>query len=231
MQTCNLWESPRQCGCVLLLVETKAAAAGQWPRRPTTNRNQDSKCYEIKTAPAPGYCRAALLFVLTGFVTAAASGSRTALLAADANDPTDGNITRITAGLLEHSQFSHHRLDEELAARFLDRYLDSLDPAHLLFLQSDAQEFDSFRSRLPEMTRREGDVTPARAIFELAVADDDVSTTSIEPPASMQTRPTVILPVLMAVFLSRSRISPSSSRMTFSESPVAASSTWRLRWR
>jgi carboxyl-terminal processing protease len=104
--------------------------------------------------------------VLAGFVTAAASGSRTTSLAADANDPTDRNITRITAGLLEHSQFSHHRLDDELAARFLDRYLDSLDPAHLLFLQSDAQEFDSFRSRLPDMTRREGDLTPARAIFQ-----------------------------------------------------------------
>ncbi len=92
--------------------------------------------------------------------------SRTALLAADANDPTDGNITRLTAGLLEHSQFSHHRLDDELAAKFLDRYLDSLDPAHLLFLQSDAQEFDAFRSRLPDMTRREGDITPERAIFQ-----------------------------------------------------------------
>ena len=72
----------------------------------------------------------------------------------------------MTAGLLEHSQFSHHRLDDELAARFLDRYLDSLDPAHLLFLQPDAQQFDGFRSRLPEMTRREGDITPARAIFQ-----------------------------------------------------------------
>jgi carboxyl-terminal processing protease len=103
--------------------------------------------------------------VLACFVTAATLGRPTALLAANANDPTDGNITRITADLLEHSQFSHHRLDEELAARFLDRYLDSLDPTHLLFLQSDAQEFDNFRSHLPEMTRREGDITPERAIF------------------------------------------------------------------
>jgi carboxyl-terminal processing protease len=104
--------------------------------------------------------------VLASFVTAATLGSRTSPLTADGNDPTDRNIVRITAGLLEHSQFSHHRLDDELAARFLDRYLDSLDPAHLLFLQSDAQEFDIFRSRLPEMTRREGDITPARAIFQ-----------------------------------------------------------------
>jgi carboxyl-terminal processing protease len=104
--------------------------------------------------------------VLVCCVTAATLGSPTASLAAAAIDPTDGNITRLTAGLLEQSQFSHHRLDDELASKFLDRYLDSLDPAHMLFLQSDAREFDLFRSRLPEMTRREGDITPARRIFQ-----------------------------------------------------------------
>jgi hypothetical protein len=70
-------------------------------------------------------------------------GSRQALRAAEGKDPTDGNITRVTASLLEHSQFSHHRLDEELAAKFLDRYLDALDPAHMPFLQSDAQRSTS----------------------------------------------------------------------------------------
>jgi carboxyl-terminal processing protease len=105
-------------------------------------------------------------FVLASVLVGATLGSRTALPLAGAKDPTDGNITRITAGLLEQSQFSHHRLDDELAAKFLDRYLDSLDPAHLLFLQSDAQEFDLLRARLPEMTRREGNLTPERAIFQ-----------------------------------------------------------------
>ncbi|MHB8520019.1 MAG: carboxy terminal-processing peptidase [Limisphaerales bacterium] len=109
---------------------------------------------------------ALLSLVLASFVTAATLGGRTPPLAAEGHDPTDRNITRVTAGLLEHSQFSHHRLDGELAAKFLDRYLDSLDPAHLLFLQSDAQGFDIFRSRLPERTRREGDITPARTIFQ-----------------------------------------------------------------
>jgi hypothetical protein len=60
--------------------------------------------------------------------------------------------------LLEHSQFSHHRLDADLAAKFLDRYLDSLDPAHLLFLAVRCSEFDHFRSHLADMTRREGDL-------------------------------------------------------------------------
>ena len=103
---------------------------------------------------------------LTGLVMATALGSRTTAFAAGAVDPTDGNIARTTAALLEHSQFSHHQLDDELAARFLDRYVDSLDPGHEMFLQSDAQAFDRFRSRLPDMTNREGDLTPEQTIFK-----------------------------------------------------------------
>jgi carboxyl-terminal processing protease len=118
---------------------------------------------EVLNRPVVG---ALASLVLASFVVAAALGNPTTSLAAEVNDPTDRNITRLTVGLLEHSQFSHHQLDDELASRFLDRYLDSLDPARLLFLQSDAQEFDVLRSRLPEMTRREGDTSPARAIFQ-----------------------------------------------------------------
>ena len=103
---------------------------------------------------------------LAGFVTAATLGNQPVSRPADGNDPTDANITRVTAGLLEHSQFSHQRLDDELAAKFLDRYLDSLDPDRLLFLQSDAHDFDAFRSRLPWRIRRKGDLTPAHVIFQ-----------------------------------------------------------------
>jgi carboxyl-terminal processing protease len=85
---------------------------------------------------------------------------------APSTDVTEANITRMTAALLEDSQFSHHRLDTELAGRFLDRYLDSLDPEHLLLLQSDVQKIDDFRTRLPGMTRTEGDTTPAHAVFQ-----------------------------------------------------------------
>ena len=101
---------------------------------------------EVLNRPVVG---ALASLVLASFVVAAALGNPTTSLAAEGNDPTDRNITRLTVGLLEHSQFSHHQLDDELASRFLDRYLDSLDPARLLFLQSDAQEFDVLRSRLP----------------------------------------------------------------------------------
>jgi carboxyl-terminal processing protease len=103
---------------------------------------------------------------LVGLVSAATLAGGALSEGSRAVDPTESNITRVTAGLLEQSQFSHQRLDDALAAKFLDRYLDSLDPSHLLFLLSDVKEFDSFRARLPETIRREGNTAPAHAIFQ-----------------------------------------------------------------
>jgi carboxyl-terminal processing protease len=78
---------------------------------------------------------------------------------------TDANITRTTTELLEQSQFAHHPFDRELASRFLDGYLDSLDPARSLFLQSDVDEFAAYRANLAEETRGPGDTSAARTIF------------------------------------------------------------------
>ena len=44
---------------------------------------------------------------------------------------TDAEITRLTSKILEKSQFARHPLDDELAGRFLDRYLDTLDGQHM----------------------------------------------------------------------------------------------------
>lgn len=77
----------------------------------------------------------------------------------------EANIARLTARMLEASQFSQHRLDDDLAARFLDRYVNTLDGAHLLFLQSDMDEFAAFRPDLAALTRDVGDTRPAHVIF------------------------------------------------------------------
>src|SRR5215831_18576780 len=79
---------------------------------------------------------------------------------------TDAEITRLTTKILEKSQFAHHPLDNELAGKFLDRYLDTLDGQHMVFLQSDIDEFSRFRSTLAQATRCDGDISPARAIFK-----------------------------------------------------------------
>jgi carboxyl-terminal processing protease len=97
-------------------------------------------------------------------LTSAGFGAQLARPAADART-TDANITRLTTGLLEHSQLAHHPFDGQLAGNVLDRYLDALDGGRSLFLQSDVDEFAGCRATLAEMTRGAGDTSAAKAIF------------------------------------------------------------------
>ncbi|MFT5446699.1 MAG: carboxyl-terminal processing protease [Gammaproteobacteria bacterium] len=78
---------------------------------------------------------------------------------------TEANVTRLTVGLLERSQFSHSSLDASLAGAFLERYLEVLDTAHSLFLRSDVEAFSAYRATLAQNTRGPGDTQVAHAIF------------------------------------------------------------------
>src|SRR5215467_12052679 len=78
----------------------------------------------------------------------------------------DAEITHLTSEKLEKSQFAHHPLDDELAGKFLDRYLDTLDSQHIMFLQSDVDEFAHFKPTLAQAPRCDGDSSPARVIFQ-----------------------------------------------------------------
>ena len=79
---------------------------------------------------------------------------------------TDAAVTVLTTQILEQSQFAHQQLDDELAGKFLDRYLDTLDGSHMIFLKSDIDEFSSSRKSLAEATRKQGDTTLAYFIFK-----------------------------------------------------------------
>ncbi len=78
--------------------------------------------------------------------------------------PDDARIAYFTAGLLESQHFLKHPFDDEFSAKFLDRYLETLDPQHLHFTQADLAEFEHYRTRLDDLTRV-GDTTPAYRIF------------------------------------------------------------------
>ena len=83
------------------------------------------------------------------------------------NAPTpEGRIAQLTTQLLEEAQYSHQRLDDALAAKFLDRYLDSLDGTHEILFQSDTAEFRHGLPQLAEALRSQGDTHPAHAIFD-----------------------------------------------------------------
>ena len=77
----------------------------------------------------------------------------------------DWKIARLVAGILRQSHYSRKPLDDTMSSKFLDRYLDALDPAHLLFTQGDEEEFNRWRNTLDDLTLRLGDTSPAYYIF------------------------------------------------------------------
>jgi carboxyl-terminal processing protease len=83
----------------------------------------------------------------------------------DAN-ATDAVITTLTSRILEDSQIAHLKLDDTLAIKFLDRYIDTLDSGHMVFLQSDIEEFSSHLIDLAKDIRDEGDSTLAHIVFK-----------------------------------------------------------------
>ncbi len=78
--------------------------------------------------------------------------------------PHDQLIAATTADLLEQSNYLHLALGATVSDKFLTMYLNTLDPQHLHFLQSDLAEFEQYRKTLGEMTVR-GDTAPAYVIF------------------------------------------------------------------
>src|SRR5438552_3227491 len=82
--------------------------------------------------------------------------------------PTDGQIATMTARLLERYHYLRPHFDDTVSSKFLDRYLETLDPQHLHFLQSDLTDFEIYRTNLDHLTlpdRGAADTKPACEIF------------------------------------------------------------------
>src|SRR3954468_17058653 len=88
----------------------------------------------------PAVCALALITSLAGARATETSGQRT----------TEANITRVTTSLLARSQLAHHPLDNQLASKLLDRYMDALDATRSLFLGSDVAELAPLRATLAQ---------------------------------------------------------------------------------
>ena len=105
-----------------------------------------------------------LLFLKLAFVVAAADPSKAPVKSAS-DARTEKNIALVTSTLLEKIHYSQMPFNDEVSAKLLDRYLDSLDGLHLQLLQSDAAEFEKYRDRLDDLTGKSGDTRPAHLIF------------------------------------------------------------------
>jgi carboxyl-terminal processing protease len=84
------------------------------------------------------------------------------------SDPNNPRIAYATAMLLGQFQYLQHPLDTEFSERFFDGYINSLDPRHENFLQSDLNQFNVYRTNLDNLTtggRGVADLTPAYVIY------------------------------------------------------------------
>lgn len=97
-------------------------------------------------------------------LTSAALTTRLHGTPATVND--EASIANVTARLLQHSAYSGHQDEEEVSGKFLERYLDLLDPNRAYFLQMDIEEFAPYRASLESLTLKSGDTHPAHQIFE-----------------------------------------------------------------
>lgn len=80
--------------------------------------------------------------------------------------PEQKLTTRQVAALLDRSHYLNQPLDNKMGSEILTMYIDTLDPNHTLFLQSDVDEFkkkyaDEFANRL-----KRGDLSAGIDIFE-----------------------------------------------------------------
>ena len=82
--------------------------------------------------------------------------------------PNDGHIAYLTAQLLDAYNYSRQPFDTSTSEKFFDGYLESLDPQHEYFLQSDIAGFMHYRTNLDKLTDDDdgtADLTPAYQIF------------------------------------------------------------------
>ena len=73
-------------------------------------------------------------------------------------------VAELVSKLLQAYHFSQHSLDDEISQKFFDRYLESLDPQRMYFLETDLEGFAQYRKTLDDATRV-GNTQPAYEIF------------------------------------------------------------------
>lgn len=77
-----------------------------------------------------------------------------------------GRIGHVVARILEQAHFRQQKLDDQVSQTFLKNYLNALDYNHMIFLQSDIDDFtEKYGTKLDDATLA-GDIAPAYKIYD-----------------------------------------------------------------
>lgn len=89
-----------------------------------------------------------------------------AALAVEFTRQQAGKITQSVGDLLDRAHYKGARLNDDIAESHLKNYLDALDYNHMMFLQTDVDEFtEKYAKKLDNLTKA-ADANPAYEIFE-----------------------------------------------------------------
>lgn len=85
---------------------------------------------------------AALLFVATTLVASQLTPKK-----------EDSDIARMVVQMIERDHMSRHRIDDEISAKLVDKYVKEFDPQKLYFLQSDIDNMDQWKTQLDDQLK------------------------------------------------------------------------------
>lgn len=118
----------------------------------------------------------ALVVIVTASLAAAPGGTPIAAVSQGKPPPTSGSlvpapyereVAGIVAEMLQSYHYEKHPIDDEISARWLGNYIDTLDWRRMVFLQSDVDEFSRYAKTLDDDLRlREPRLDPAILIYE-----------------------------------------------------------------
>jgi carboxyl-terminal processing protease len=91
---------------------------------------------------------------------------------APAPQPEDQETARIVVQLLEEQHMARPKIDDAIAVKWCDNYINSLDPAKYYFLKADVEEFKKEEKNLDDQVR-EGNIDFARKVFDRYLVRND----------------------------------------------------------
>lgn len=106
---------------------------------------------------------ATLLFTILASTAIVASVSSSGV-APIIQKPDQAALYREIFDRLATRHYRGHVIDDELSQRYLEKYIDQLDPLKSYFLQADISEFEQWRTKLDDLAKR-GDVSPGFIMF------------------------------------------------------------------
>ncbi|RMI06527.1 MAG: tail-specific protease, partial [Calditrichaeota bacterium] len=81
-------------------------------------------------------------------------------------EPHHRRVSQVVSQLLMRQHYRQRAIDDSLSSEMFDRYLESLDPQKLYFLQEDIDAFEQYRYRFDDFVRS-GQVEEAFSIFNV----------------------------------------------------------------